>query len=49
VGDDFGLSGSMNFTFSGMELQTELVTLQRDKAEVAKLRLDFHSEYGGVL
>jgi len=49
IGDDFGLTGSMNFTFSGVELQTELVSLERDKAEVAKMRLDFQSEYGGLL
>jgi len=49
VGDDFGLTGSMNFTFSGVELQTELVTLERDRAEVARMRVDFHSEYGGAL
>lgn len=49
IGDDFGLTGSMNFTFNGVEIQTELVALERDKAEVAKLRLDFHAEYGGLL
>ncbi|ADO70532.1 phospholipase D-like domain-containing protein DpdK [Stigmatella aurantiaca] len=49
IGDDFGLTGSMNFTYSGIEIQTELVTLQRDPAQVASLRVSFHREYGGVL
>jgi phosphatidylserine/phosphatidylglycerophosphate/cardiolipin synthase-like enzyme len=49
IGDDFGLTGSMNFTFNGVELQTELVALERDRAEVAKLRIAFAEEYGGLL
>jgi len=49
VGDDFGLIGSMNFTHSGIEIQTELVTLQRDPSQVARLRVDFQAEYGGEL
>lgn len=50
VGDDFALTGSMNFTHSGVEIQTELVTLQRARSEVAQLRVSFHAEYsGGIL
>jgi hypothetical protein len=49
IGDGYALSGSMDFTFGGIELQTELVTLQTDPAEVAKLRVAFHGEYGGTL
>jgi phosphatidylserine/phosphatidylglycerophosphate/cardiolipin synthase-like enzyme len=47
VGDDFGLTGSMNFTHNGIEIQTELVTLERAPAQVANLRVLFHGEYGG--
>jgi phosphatidylserine/phosphatidylglycerophosphate/cardiolipin synthase-like enzyme len=49
VGNDFGLTGSMNFTYSGIEFQTEFVTLQRGSAEVAQLRVAFQAEYGGAL
>lgn len=49
LGDAFCLSGSMNFTFYGVDVQTELVTLQTDPAEVARLRVQFHAEYGGEL
>ena len=49
VGDRFALSGSMNLTFSGMEINDELLTYQVDPSEVETLRLAFHEEYGGVL
>jgi phosphatidylserine/phosphatidylglycerophosphate/cardiolipin synthase-like enzyme len=49
LGDTFCLSGSMNFTFSGLDYQTEMLTLQTDPAEVGRLRLSFHEEYGGRL
>ena len=39
LGDAFCLSGSMNFTFRGVDVQTELVTLQIDPAE-GTVRID---------
>lgn len=47
LGDDYCLSGSMNFTRNGVEHLDEMVTLVIDSAEVARLRLAFTHEYGG--
>lgn len=49
LGDLFCVSGSMNFTFHGIDVQTELLNLQVDPAQVAQLRVQLHSEYGGRL
>lgn len=47
LGDDYCLSGSMNFTRNGVEHLEEMVMLVIDPAEVARLRLAFTHEYGG--
>ena len=49
LGDTYCLSGSMNFTFSGVNYSDELLTFQTDPHEVHALRLMFEREYGGVL
>ena len=46
LGDSFCLSGSMNFTYSGVNINEELVTLHTDKQEVSRIRLEFCNEYG---
>lgn len=47
VGDDFCLSGSMNFTRNGIENLDEMVTFTRVASDVGALRMEFEKEYGG--
>jgi hypothetical protein len=49
LGDDYYLSGSMNLTYSGVELLDEVVRLELDGASVAAARVTFHARYGGRL
>jgi phosphatidylserine/phosphatidylglycerophosphate/cardiolipin synthase-like enzyme len=46
VGDDFFLSGSMNFTYNGIRLHDEAVRLELDDQVVADARLNFRQTYG---
>ena len=46
LGDDYCLSGSMNFSYSGMNKWDEALTFHTKKDEIAKLKLDFENEYG---
>jgi phosphatidylserine/phosphatidylglycerophosphate/cardiolipin synthase-like enzyme len=46
VGDDYFLSGSMNFTESGIRLNEESIRLELDPEAVAQARLDFRQTYG---
>jgi len=46
VGDDFALSGSMNFTHSGLRHNDELVRYDQDARRVAELQSAFAAEYG---
>lgn len=48
LGDDYCLSGSMNFTRNGVEHLDEMVTLVTDPHQVADLRVAFTQEYGGT-
>ena len=46
LGDDYCVSGSMNFTKNGIENLEEMVTYTTDPAQVGALRLEFGREYG---
>jgi phosphatidylserine/phosphatidylglycerophosphate/cardiolipin synthase-like enzyme len=45
-GDDWLLSGSMNFTFSGMNANDEVVTYKVDRPTAAAARVDFERRWG---
>jgi hypothetical protein len=49
AGDDFHLSGSMNLTWRGIELNQEFVTLTTEPQSVVEARLAFYDLYGGRL
>lgn len=49
LGDDFYLSGSMNFTFGGVELLEETVKFDTADDVVAQARLVYHERWGGIL
>lgn len=46
LGDDYCLSGSMNFTRNGIDRLDEMVTYTTDAAQVGTLRIEFQQEYG---
>jgi phosphatidylserine/phosphatidylglycerophosphate/cardiolipin synthase-like enzyme len=46
VGDDYYVSGSMNFTESGIRLHDEAVKIDTDPATVAQARVHFRHAYG---
>ena len=46
VADTWAVYGSMNFTFSGVELNGELVTVTNDRAAVATLASELASLFG---
>lgn len=46
VGDDYYVSGSMNFTESGIRLHDEAVKLELDRGAVAQARVHFRQAYG---
>lgn len=46
LGDDYYLSGSMNFTYNGVRLNDETVRLDLAEATVAQARLNFRQNYG---
>jgi len=47
VGDDFVITGSMNFTISGTAFNDERVEYTTDPASVAEARLDLHARFPG--
>jgi phosphatidylserine/phosphatidylglycerophosphate/cardiolipin synthase-like enzyme len=49
VGDDFVVSGSMNFTFRGLFVREEMIELKIDAEDVEDARLFVHQQYGGSL
>ena len=49
LGDDFYLSGSMNFTYGGVELLEETVKFDTSDDVVAQARLVYHERWGGLL
>ena len=49
LGDGFYLSGSMNFTFSGISLNEEAVHFIVEPSTVAENRVIFLSRWGGEL
>lgn len=48
AGDTFYLSGSMNLTYTGIHIGSELVALDLDPVEVARARRSFYERFGGV-
>lgn len=46
VGDDYYISGSMNFTESGIRLHDEAVKIDIDEQAVAQARVHFRHAYG---
>lgn len=49
LGDGFYLSGSMNFTFSGISLNEEAVHYSVDSAFIAENRILFANRWGGEI
>lgn len=47
LGDGYCLSGSMNFTYSGIYRWDEMLSFYTDPAIVSQIRLEFQNEYGG--
>jgi len=48
LGQDYYLSGSMNLTYSGVEVNHEGVSLDRTPETIAKARIHFQENYGGT-
>jgi hypothetical protein len=48
AGDSFYLSGSMNLTYTGVHIGSEMVTLDLEAAEVARARRSFFERFGGT-
>ena len=48
AGDDYRVMGSMNFTFNGIELNDEAIQFDRDANAVARVKLEFEQQYGGM-
>ena len=46
IGDTYCISGSMNFTFSGMTRNSEILSLTTDKERISRLRTEVKAEYG---
>lgn len=49
LGSDFYLSGSMNFTFNGVEILEEGVTFETNPEATESARIPFLDSYGGVV
>jgi hypothetical protein len=49
IGDEFILSGSMNFTYHGLSVNDEHVLLRIDSAAAASRRLALHQRWDSVL
>jgi hypothetical protein len=48
LGQDYYLSGSMNLTYNGVEVNDEGVSLDRSPESVAQARIHFKENYGGA-
>ncbi|PRP96529.1 hypothetical protein ENSA5_36050 [Enhygromyxa salina] len=48
VGHGYRVMGSMNFTFSGVDINDEAVRFDRDNGAIARTRLQFEHDYGGL-
>lgn len=48
LGDDYFVSGSMNFTESGIRINDELLTFELAESVVAQARLHFRQHYGAL-
>src|SRR3954447_9333041 len=46
LGDDYFVSGSMNFTVSGLRLNGEVITVTREPGEIAAARIAFRERFG---
>jgi hypothetical protein len=47
LGQDYYLSGSMNLTYNGVEVNDESVWLDRSPTAISEARIHFQSNYGG--
>lgn len=48
LGQDYYLSGSMNLTYNGVEVNDEGVSLDRSPEAIAEARIHFQENYGGT-
>ena len=48
LGQDYYLSGSMNLTYNGVEVNHEGISLDRSPESVAEARIHFQENYGGA-
>lgn len=48
LGQDYYLSGSMNLTYNGVEVNDEGVSLDRSPVAIAEARIHFQENYGGM-
>lgn len=48
LGQDYYLSGSMNLTYNGVEVNHEGVSLDRSPVAIAEARIHFNENYGGM-
>jgi len=48
LGQDYYLSGSMNLTYNGVEVNHEGVSLDRSPVAIAEARIHFQENYGGL-
>lgn len=48
LGQDYYLSGSMNLTYNGVEVNHEGVSLDRSPEAIAQARIHLHENYGGT-
>lgn len=46
LGDDYFVSGSMNFTVSGLRFNGEVITVTREAGEIASARIAFRERFG---
>ena len=49
LGRDYYLSGSMNLTYNGVEINDEGVTFERSSEAIAAARIHFQENYGDVV
>ena len=49
TGDDYAVAGSMNITYTGINLREEQVELHTNESYVAQARMDAFDRFGGVL
>ncbi|ONI83975.1 hypothetical protein ALI22I_33440 [Saccharothrix sp. ALI-22-I] len=49
TGDDYVVAGSMNITYTGINLREEQVELHTEQSYVAQARMDAFDRFGGVM